>query len=212
MPNSPSNSRSHAGLYSASAQNRRSGLTLLELVIVLLVIAILAGLLVPLVAQHQDHAQGQATETSLLSIRDMVIQYWQDMGKELPSDSSGPPQTLYLFVNPDTYGDGDSGTSDTERTYDPHTQLGWRGPYANLATGEYRIDIASGFDSTYGSDGDPCFVDGWNQPIVIQNPPSGSTTLTDVRLISAGPNGILDTAASSTTVMEDDLHVTFQLQ
>lgn len=202
------------GCYTARVKRRtfRAGLTLLELLIVLVVIAVLAGLVVPILTHHGDRSRTTATEASLSELRDVITQYWRDFDKSLPQSGGSSPQTLYLFVNPDTYGDGNPATTDQDQTYDPHYKLGWRGPYVSQATGTYSESIADGFDSTYGTDGEPALIDAWGQPIVIQLPTPTTPGLTIVRLLSAGPNGILDTSYTAAETQGDDIDVTFELR
>ncbi|MEZ6106268.1 MAG: type II secretion system protein [Pirellulaceae bacterium] len=85
---------------------------------------------------------------------------------------------VYLFVNPATFEDNDSATSDTLNTWDPRFSLGWRGPYVLERTGGYEVDTAQGnqFTTQYGKNGDPCLLDAWQRPIVVQHPSWGHPT------------------------------------
>ena len=55
------------------------------------------------------------------------------------------------------------------------------------------MNATNGFATTFGTTGDPAMLDAWGSPIIIQWP-TGDTTGTYVRLVSAGPNGKIDTA------------------
>jgi hypothetical protein len=141
--------------------------------------------------------------------------YWPDAKGQLPqpNPSVSPnrvaaPQVRYLFVNP--------ATENATITFDPVYKLGWRGPYVVERSGAlYTVNPASGFAEQYGETGDPTVLDGWGQPIVIQNPGLLPDGRQDVRLVSAGPDGVLDTppnvATSALTAaqMGDDIIVSF---
>ena len=63
-------------------------------------------------------------------------------------------------------------------------------------------------------------MDGWGNPIVIQNPGLTSDGGQDVRLVSAGPNGIVNidptvsTAAllATPSLAGDDIWISFELR
>ena len=84
------------------------------------------------------------------------------------------PQLRYLFINPlteNTLTTADAGSTDMMVTYNPAYRLGWRGPYVVANNGSvYTINAAAGFLEQYGENGDPAVLDGWGNPIVIQNP------------------------------------------
>jgi prepilin-type N-terminal cleavage/methylation domain-containing protein len=124
------------------------------------------------------------------------------------------PQLRYLFVNPDdvqypetmTWTGGLNALS-TRR---------WQGPYVQLTGSTYQVtdtgdggtggtngSVSSGFTSVYGLNGDPTVLDAWGRPIVIQTPTAADPTTGEpganfARLVSAGPNGILDTPENAT--------------
>jgi type II secretory pathway pseudopilin PulG len=182
---------------------RRAGLTLFELLLVLGVLAGLASLVIPAVAHRLDHAHDQATRRSLQQIRDVLADtYYDDMG-DLPRPGAAArpdhPQLVYLFLNPETHLDNNPTTRDYDLTFDPVSRRGWRGPYL-LHQGEgfrYEMDPSRGFEIRYGETGDPAALDGWGNPIVLQEPNAPgvgeSQRLRHSRLVSAGPNGVIET-------------------
>lgn len=166
-------------------------MTLLELVLVVAVMAILAGMVVPLLGGVTDTAQNDGTEASLSELRDVI------MGREgLPgfrADAGRMPTRLgELFVQPADLG-----------AFNPQTRRGWRGPYIMNATRIYADPVpsanaanpASGY---YGLAGDPAVADAWFRPIVLQTPADpnydAETNARYVRLISAGPDGVITTS------------------
>ncbi len=221
-----------------------SGLTLLELVVVLMILVALAGVVVPLVSDSVVDSLDTGTRASLTALRDVVSTYWIDSGssKKLPRPEAASitagradhPQLIFLFVNPTTLDDNNPMTSDTEFTFNAAYRVGWRGPYLRQATGRFPnpVDIVessplplgskptyaeAGFfpANRYGEPGDSVIVDPWGNPIVIQNP--GATAgVQDVRLVSAGPNGVLSTDPTVMTSLlgstGDDIYVAFTLR
>ncbi len=201
----------------------RRGLTLLELMMVLLILVALAGLAVPLLTQHGDDARETATRATLTELRDAVMTYHGDHLGALPMPRTTAPvpsrsasaQLVFLFVNPTTFEDADAGTSDTAYTFDSTYQRGWRGPYLASATGRYAIDVTSNFTNLYGEANDLCQLDAWGRPCVIQAIDDGDTW--DVRIVSAGRNGAIDLPPATLTAAlpddpGDDLHVAFRLR
>jgi type II secretory pathway pseudopilin PulG len=104
-------------LTSLSSPRRRSGLSLIELAVVLVILVALAGLVIPLVTSTSDHAKYTATHATMARLRDVIMgQYRHDMSgllprigtasgvKSLPNDPTGTsrtvPQLVFLFVNP----------------------------------------------------------------------------------------------------------------
>jgi prepilin-type N-terminal cleavage/methylation domain-containing protein len=168
---------------------RRQGFTLLELAIVAGILVVLAGALVPLVDGFRAQGQRTAAIASMTAIRNAIMGTPQQPGYQ--EDTGQLPTTLNdLFVNPFPVGS-------PLYSFNRDTGRGWRGPYLLNATGHYTISAGTGFTSDYGNNGDTAILDPWGNPIVLQYPqyPPNvtSTTPTFVRLVSAGPNGILDT-------------------
>ncbi|MEZ6187111.1 MAG: prepilin-type N-terminal cleavage/methylation domain-containing protein [Planctomycetota bacterium] len=171
------------------------GFTLTELVVVLLVLVAVAGIVVPTVGGLGEDSKRAATEASLVRVREALLGdasgagYLADMDGLTPG--TPPVRTLLLR---DLFLQG------AAPAYAPATRRGWNGPYLRHVAGTYAITdppVGSGFTSAYGAPGDPCVLDGWGNPIVVQRPTAasgGSDEARDrnVRLVSAGPNGVLD--------------------
>jgi len=179
---------------------QRPGLTLLELLIVLAILAAVSTLVLPSVGQRLGEGRETLTSASLARLRDVVADvYCQDARREFtwpnwipwPNINVSPtrlsaPQLRYLFVNPDT--------ETATVTFDPVYKIGWRGPYvAEHGNQRYTVDMTANFTRQYGESGDPTVWDAWGRPIVIQSPGLLADGRRDVRLVSAGPNGVLDT-------------------
>ena len=201
---------------------RRRGLTLAELLVVIAILATVGTLVLPAVGNYLADSRGDVTRQSLTQLRDTIAEtYWQDSAGQLPQrDPTVPPvpsgrlmspQLRYLFVNPHT--------EDATVTYDPAYRRGWRGPYLVDRNGPaYTVNNTAGFTNLYGENGDPVVLDGWGRPIAIQNPGLLPDGRQDVRLVSAGPDGIVNlpptkaTAALTAADIGDDLWVSFEVR
>jgi len=180
---------------------KRRGLTLLELLVVLLILIALATVVVPTIGMFGRKSQQVATRENLLRLQELLLdRYMVDMN-ELPRPQNlvGPPARLnhpqlrYLFVNPDTEDIGPTPgmTLLSDRR--------WNGPYVKHGGARYQLDAAKGFVAAYGVGdtegppvipGDPAILDAWGRPIVLQEPDvDGGFAPTG----SAGPNGVIDT-------------------
>jgi len=208
----------------------KSGLTLAELLVVIAVLSVLGSLVLPVVGNYLAESRGDVTRQSLARLREVISQYWQDrvqltngvrvnaLPQPNPSVAQTPsrlsyPQVAFLFWNPNF-------TIPNETVdYDPTYRVGWRGPYLACSGATYTINTAANFTEQYGENGDPTVLDGWANPIVIQNPglaPDGVGQ--DVRLVSAGPDGVVNTPPGVLTAnllpgqTGDDVYVSFELR
>jgi len=197
---------------------KRCGFTLVELVLVVMILAILAGFVVPMLgglSQINTPTGSKSdrqivTETTMLAIRDTFMStetrsgVWADLGHV--------PNRL-----PRTIGQLFGATPPLAGTppFDPATRIGWRGPYVQQPTGTYP-DVTSGdwasrnFTANYGAPGDLALVDAWGNPIVLQIDFDGDDSVTAMeaqaaRLVSAGANGRLDWALNETLTQADYL-------
>ncbi len=185
------------------------GLTLFELLAVMGILMVLGTLVVPVVSDRIGQSRDDVTRQSLLRLREAIVgTYHDDLdGLPRPGESAlsagraNHPQLAYLFLNPETHLDGDPLSRDYDTTFDPISRRGWRGPYllSNGGGFTYTVDAGRGYGTLYGEDGDPAVLDGWGNPIVLQEPIVSGATAYDrarhARLVSAGPDGVLDTPA-----------------
>lgn len=174
----------------------------MELLVVLLVIAVLAGMLVPLIGRNmkikvftgeEKTFEEIGVEESLIRLRETILGspdkpgYFDDMNR-LPRPGAlgmgsvparkDHPQLRYLFIDPKM--------ETASRSFDIHTRTGWRGPYIVSPVGQYIFDPRRGFLDLYGETGDAAVIDLWGNPIVIQN--LGSVEYPSWYLVSAGPD------------------------
>ncbi len=202
-----------------AAMKKRPGLTLMELLVVIVVVLVLAGIAIPLFSGAFQMTVGKdangtaitkspqqvATESTMERLRDIIAGtperpgYWTDL---LASGTDPTPTPLTLkdlfVVNP--------ALPVRLQQFDPNTRRGWRGPYLLSAPGKYAVSVANGFTTTYGQPGEATVPDAWGRPIVIQWP-TGDPTGRYVRLVSAGVNGTLDTPLTDlpATTRGDDI-------
>jgi len=189
-----------------TSHRARTGLTLLELLVVLVILLALSTLLIPTIGWLGERSQEVATLENLHRLREMLTnRYLVDMGQlprpraELVANGTrvDHPQMLFLFVNPDTFDDGDA-TNDWD-TGEVHAASGrpvtalsgrqWNGPYVQHSGAEYYVtDFDEDYTDPNGTNhtgryglgtwapdvadrvGDPAVVDAWSNPIVIQEP------------------------------------------
>lgn len=167
---------------------KRRGFTLVELVLVLTVLAVLAGMVVPMVGgleistpYGQKSPEQIATEHTMQQIRDAIMGRpsrpgaWSDLGQR--------PETFAVFADPNVLLSEmpPLGLPGHLQNFDPVTRLGWRGPYL---TGVTRL------------------IDAWGNPLVMQIDVNADGVvdafdLRYARLVSAGPDGILQTPVGS---------------
>jgi type II secretory pathway pseudopilin PulG len=169
---------------------KRSALTLVELIVVIFILAVLAGLVVPMIGTTTEDAKLTTTLSSMKSLREAIVAYHANMkgievqeGTEIiPGTTGVPRRLLHLMTQPPI-------VQDELKQYNPLTQRGWRGPYLASASGKFRATLHSSF-AAYGSLDSPAHLDGWGNPIVIQWPTTSDAVATRaryVRLVSAGP-------------------------
>lgn len=195
------------------------GLTLIELVMVLIIIGALAGLVVTQVGGAVERAESDSTVATMRTVHEAIEGYMNDQGELLLPDPlakdsarSVAPQIRYLFINPDT--------ETPEPTFDPHTKRGWRGPYLKTQVDQVFLTDAeaasrglgdrSGFTDAFGLNDDPAVLDGWGNPLVIHHEDvtyeSGGPFWRIYYLTSAGPDGLLETPPTTGDDLRTEVH------
>jgi len=165
----------------------RAALTLAELVVVLALLVVLGGLVMPALGRLVGDSRGDTTRLSLARLAEAVETYWQDN-----TGAWTAPRLCDLFLNP--------ATGDASVSFDPLYRRGWRGPYVlDRASGRFHVDAMRGFDSQYGAENDPAPLDAWSNPIVVQSLGRQPDGRWDLRLVSAGPDGVLQTPSATAT-------------
>jgi hypothetical protein len=198
--------------------SRRSGFTLIELTGVLVILVLVAAMIIPLVGGTdgvlsidigggKQSAEAIVTENSMLQLRDVIMGsgnsggVWADVG-HIPNRLPRRISDLFRIRN--------NPPEATTPQFDPVTAIGWRGPYLELATGNWmgKIDASRGFFQHYAThvttsltDAEetaiPAIIDSWGNPIVLQIDFDGDELISPdearaARLVSAGANGTID--------------------
>ncbi|MEZ6087108.1 MAG: prepilin-type N-terminal cleavage/methylation domain-containing protein [Pirellulaceae bacterium] len=203
-----------------------NGFTMMELLLTLSILSAVGLMVAPMLTRRHHHSTMQSTMQSMGALRQAILlDYRNDMFESLPYPADPTrvqhPQLKYLYDHPLSYQavDPTAIEATSQWTYDPVSGRGWSGPYIDHASGRraaYKIDAARGFTDAYGMTGDAAPVDGWGNPIVLQQPVSSgaihsSTSLNFARLVSAGRDGVLQTPLNvpqpTTTDVGDDIVV-----
>ena len=187
------------GVISGALRKPQSGLTLVELLVVLVVLAALGGILSVTLSDGASLTgtdgiertdEEIATRATMTEVRDAMMAtslsepgYFQDTGSL--------PERLGGLISQSVAGEGD---------FDPARKRGWRGPYVYDTGSPYEnyveSDGSDNFDddggNPYGQAGDPAILDAWGKPLILQESAND-----DARLVSAGPNRVLETDPDS---------------
>ena len=164
-------------------KTRTSGFTLIEMVIVVAIIALLAGILVPIAFNQVDDAQLTRALGDCKGLGNALILYKKDTGVW--------PTTKKMLY---TEGSAATNESNFDATVAEHVQqallnntpaaVGWRGPYM------------TGFDA-----------DPWGNRYVIEVEGSKAIGAPYMWVISAGPDGSFSTAKSDKALKGDDIGI-----
>lgn len=191
--------------------NKQSGVTLIELTVVLLVLVALAGVAIPYLHGTGSAAMCKATDVTMQNVKKVIMErYYLDTLGKFPQDLQGlttaiPDYNLhYLFSDSNIPVPPATTPARTHKPFDPATQTGWRtGGYLQggitLTSGQNysaeNLDISftdttKGFVNSPLINGDIIILDGWGRPIIIQVDSNNIA-----RLVSAGSGdgvGLID--------------------
>lgn len=187
----------------------RKGFTLIEVIVVAAIIAILAGILVPMIFNQIDESKVTKAKGEVASIKAAVGMFRKDTGKwpVFNADSSNPANAVVVILN--TPGDD---------------------PTDNTAAKGWTTGVAEGFTSQFVDSAqakaiyDPSGTTTWKGPYLANQPvdPWGrkyfvnvgafNTPGSPVWVISAGPDGKLTTEPNATEISttSDDIGIRIQ--
>ena len=168
---------------------RQSGFTLIEVIVVAGIIAILAGILVPLIFKEIDESKISRATADVRSISVALIVLRKDVGQWPVNTSCQPTVTALsgLGTIPTVSGAGwDMSVRDAYENYLMRDDMGcypatWKGPYM----------------ASIGPDP-------WGR-MYLTNANAFLATTGPVWIISAGPDGVVDTAVANSTPQNDDI-------
>jgi len=188
------------------------GGTLLELTVVLLILVALAGITIPYVAGTGQMARCQATDATMLAVKEAIMGgasgpgYYGDMLGDYPktNKTSNDYNLKFLFEKPSGW-----------NNFNPKTAVGWRGPYLqngrvppsglDASFDSHNMSTPKAFDPNDGTTfslkvhdlimatNNSQIMDAWGRPIILQIPCKKETTTSCAlqydyaRLVSAGP-------------------------
>ncbi|MBI5075982.1 MAG: type II secretion system protein GspG [Nitrospirae bacterium] len=177
----------------------QKGFTLIEVIVVAGIIAVLAGILVPLIFKEIDESKISRAAADVRSISTALIVLKKDTGNWPVTSVCNNAMTLMK-------GDGSLPT---------------------FSGGGWVINSMGSFDSVLNADDSGCWPNTWKGPYMatVNKDPWGNsylmnvdallstaTPLPPVWIISAGPDGILQTAATDTTIANDSGDVGLRLR
>lgn len=192
------------GIRSSSLQRSAKsqfGFTLVDLLVVLTVLGAVISLATVAFTGDQEvlDASGNSVSVREVTTRATLQEVAQSLTGGGPSGESSylqhvgalPSRLAGLFFNVD----GEPG-------YDVSRKRGWQGPYFTSNTVRYGDFIAAGDAFPATNLNDPAILDAWGKPVVLQEPSTD-----DARIVSAGPDRILETDALDATnpIRGDDI-------
>lgn len=132
------------------ARIREAGFTLIEILVVLVILGILAGVVVPNIIGRAEGAKSKAAKAQVQTLVNAVDSYYLDVGT--------PPQSLDALVS-------DSGNSNWNGPYVKTSALKdpWQQPYEYRYPGQHgEFDIISlGADRSPGGEGKNADLNSW---------------------------------------------------
>ncbi|MBI2989333.1 MAG: type II secretion system protein GspG [Deltaproteobacteria bacterium] len=201
-----------SGIMPGVSRLTSNGFTLVEIIVILAVISILVAILTPTVLKYIDEARDDRAHEDVKNVSAMLNDLIRDTG-QYPGDLAGTnficgPGTIasagstgwaansaactsgtgktnnslsnHLLVNDPS----EDGTTDSTGDYRTTGKFKWKGPY-----------VASTSEDPWGN----------AYEVNVSTLKGANTSPTWV--ISAGPNGVLDTSTSATTLSGDDVGV-----
>ena len=167
------------------------GFTLIEVIVVAGIIAILAGILVPLIFKEIDESRITRASADIKSMSAAMIVFRKDNAAWPVMDATCNPNVSFLR------GDGN---------LDP-----------NLAALGFDTSKTAMYDDYFSTDANGCYAPNWKGPYMahVSADPWGNSYVSNVAsfaiagqpvwIISAGPNKQLETPAFSNTALGDDV-------
>lgn len=165
------------------------GFTLIEVIVVAGIIAILAGVLIPMILKEIDETRITRASADIRSISSAILVFKKDTAQWPAMDGTCSPDLTFLAGNGIPSGLGANGWDKTSvDNIDNHLMVNSDGCYNNW-NGPYLPSTSA---------------DPWGNQYAI-NAGNFGVSGSSVWLISAGPNGTVDTDAGATSISGDDI-------
>lgn len=176
----------------ARSTGNEGGFTLVEVIVVAGIIAILAGILVPLILKEIDEARITRAHADIRSMSASILIFRKDTGKWPNMDGACNP--LATFV----YGDGALPAGLAAQGYDQTTSVSLDDYLTTDAAGCYGVRWKGPYLAHTAADpwGNAYFINAGNFA-------AGGA----VWILSAGPDGTVDTPASAAALANDDVGI-----
>ncbi len=172
------------------------GFTLIEVIVVAGIIAILAGILVPMIFKEIDESRITRASADIKSISTAMIVFRKDTAAWPFMDTGCEPNVTFL-----------SGAGNLP---------------AELAAMGYDTAVASSFDDHFSVDANDCYAPNWKGPYmaIVTADPWGNSYVANVNsfrvagqpvwIISSGPNRQIETPVNSAMLQGDDTGLRMQ--
>jgi prepilin-type N-terminal cleavage/methylation domain-containing protein len=198
---------------------RKKGFTVVELLVVMVIIAFLAGLLLPAIRKSRSKALIDKAKSEMANLASVMTMVKMDTGYYVRlADLSTPvPDSGVKIVKAywNTGSNKDSTSSESDLTIDQQNDHHWDGPYityqpkaiSQAGNGSHPIDATGTWNlSLIAPEGTP--LDPWGHTYLV----AYNDTEKVMVIYSAGPNGKIETSATSTTPEKgkDDLLYKFR--
>lgn len=129
-------------------KTRRSGFTLMEIMVVIIVIAVLASVAGPMIGSITDQGRASATKSKISSLKSAILAYKSDIGRipfiGLPANIGdggcyNKASNVYLGTNEaaNVLVNEDVGCADMNIT---NYKRKWKGPYMDAAPEDFMMD------------------------------------------------------------------------